>query len=229
MIVRTLVGCAIAVAGVLFTSVPAHAQQPLPSPLQLGDTGPRVQRVHDQLQWLGYSLHASNIRDDRVGTSTLDAVNEFREKFGLLPTRTITPRTQQLLTRTAGTVGRLPDACTRPKVAICVDETQRLVRFVRGNDVLLTTDARFGISGEETRKGSFVVERRYRHHYSSAFDSPMPYSLFFSGAQAIHYSPYFKRDGYAGASHGCINLRSRSDARWLYRHAPLGTPVIIYR
>ena len=57
----------------------------------------------------------------------------------------------------------------------------------------------------------------------------MPYSMFFSGGQAVHYSPYFHRDGYYGASHGCVNLHDRSAAAKLYRVVPLGTRVYVYR
>ena len=32
----------------------------------------------------------------------------------------------------------------------------------------------------------------------------MPFAMFFSGGQAVHYSPDFAAVGYAGASHGCV-------------------------
>ena len=35
----------------------------------------------------------------------------------------------------------------------------------------------------------------------------MPFAMFFSGGQAVHYSPDFAATGYAGASHGCVNIR----------------------
>ena len=55
----------------------------------------------------------------------------------------------------------------------------------------------------------------------------MPYSLFFNGNQAIHYSPWFRRDGYAGGSHGCINLRDRAKAEWVFERSPVGTTVSV--
>ena len=36
----------------------------------------------------------------------------------------------------------------------------------------------------------------------------MPYAMFFSGGQAVHYSPDFAARGYNGASHGCVNVRN---------------------
>ena len=50
-----------------------------------------------------------------------------------------------------------------------------------------------------------------------------------SGGQAIHYSPYFARDGYNGASHGCVNLRDFKAAEWLFDRVPMGTRVHVYR
>jgi len=56
----------------------------------------------------------------------------------------------------------------------------------------------------------------------------MPYSMFFSGGQAIHYSSDFARRGYSGASHGCVNTRDYSRMRLLYNRTPVGTRVYIY-
>ena len=53
--------------------------------------------------------------------------------------------------------------------------------------------------------------------------------MFFSGGQAVHYSPYFARDGYNGGSHGCVNLRDYEGAQWLFDHTPTGSRVVVYR
>lgn len=89
--------------------------------------------------------------------------------------------------------------------------------------------ARFGGPGYRTREGVFRVYRKSRHHVSSRYGSRMPFSMFFSGGQAIHYSPDFARVGYAGASHGCANLRTWSGAEWLFDRTPIGTRVVVSR
>jgi hypothetical protein len=43
----------------------------------------------------------------------------------------------------------------------------------------------------------------------------MPYAMFFGG-QAVHYFAVLHRDGYNGASHGCVNLRSTTTASYLF-------------
>ena len=44
----------------------------------------------------------------------------------------------------------------------------------------------------------------------------MPFAMFFSGGQAVHYSPDFAAVGYNGASHGCVNVRDYDGIAWLF-------------
>ena len=88
---------------------------------------------------------------------------------------------------------------------------------------------RFGGYPYATREGTFRVHMKSRDHTSSLYRTWMPFALFFSGGQAVHYSPYFARDGYNGASHGCVNLRDFAGARTLFDRVPLGTRVYVYR
>lgn len=111
---------------------------------------------------------------------------------------------------------------------ICIDTTFLALRYVRNGVVERTMDVRVGASKYPTDLGLFRVYRKARHHRSSDYGTPMPYSLFYNGAESIHYSYYFHRDGYNGASHGCVNLRDYKGAGWLFRHAPIGTRVYVY-
>ena len=53
----------------------------------------------------------------------------------------------------------------------------------------------------------FHVGWKSRDHVSKLYDSAMPFAMFFSGGQAVHYSSDFAARGYSGASHGCVNVR----------------------
>jgi len=121
----------------------------------------------------------------------------------------------------------VPRQC-RVATTICIDTTFRALRYVSKGRVLKTMDIRIGTSKYPTDLGLFRVYRKARHHRSSDYDTPMPYSLFYNGAESIHYSYYFRRDGYNGASHGCVNLRDFRGAGWLFRHSPIGTRVYVY-
>jgi L,D-transpeptidase catalytic domain/Putative peptidoglycan binding domain len=215
------------------SDVPPPAQDP-PSgsasqlPLRAGAVGWRVQRVHERLGWLGYRISEGNLANERMGDSTVAAVKKFQSKFGFRPTGVVGPGTYELLRAIAGRVGKLPKGCLGERT-ICIDKEQRLVRLVENDDVVLTLDARFGFIGAETREGTFRVHWKSRDHTSSLYRTWMPFALFFSGGQAVHYSPYFARDGYSGASHGCVNLRDYDRARWLFDRVQIGTPVHVYR
>ena len=197
-------------------------------PLREGAVGWRVVHVQERLQWLGYEIFEGNLANERMGESTVAAVKRFQAKFGFRPTGVVGEGTYALLDEIAGKVGRLPAACTEER-SICIDKTQRLVRFVEKGRVRLTLDARFGFVGAETREGSFRVHMKSRNHTSSLYRTWMPFALFFAGGQAVHYSPYFDRDGYNGASHGCVNLRDIEAAEWLFDQVPMGTRVHVYR
>jgi lipoprotein-anchoring transpeptidase ErfK/SrfK len=88
---------------------------------------------------------------------------------------------------------------------------------------------RFGATGTPTREGVFHVYWKSRHHWSTLYDSSMPYAMFFSGGQAVHYSYDFAARGYAGASHGCVNVRDESAIADLYAQVNNGDKVVVYR
>lgn len=196
-------------------------------PLRAGDTGPFLSLLHERLSWLGYRIAADERAERRFGDSTGAALGAFARKFGIARSDQVDQRLWDDIKSLAGEVGALPRPCTDVPKAICLDTTQRLLRLVRDGEVVLTADARFGIPGERTRLGTFSVQRRSRDHFSRLYRTSMPLALFFSGGQAIHYSPFFARDGYAGGSHGCVNLRDRAIAQRVYDWAPLGTRVHI--
>jgi lipoprotein-anchoring transpeptidase ErfK/SrfK len=52
--------------------------------------------------------------------------------------------------------------------------------------------------------------------------------MFFSRGQAVHYSSDFAARGYAGASHGCVNVRDYDGVRWLFDHVRIGDKVVVY-
>lgn len=208
-------------------ATPSAAQPRGELPLRPGDTGPYLVLLHERLRWLGYRIADTEVRQSAFGPTTAAAISAFADKFQRRATKQVDQKLWDEIKGVAGPVGELPTACTEVAKAICLDTSQRLLRLVRDGEVLLTVDARFGVIGERTRRGTFQVQRRSPDHFSSLYRTSMPLALFFSGGQAIHYSPFFARDGYAGGSHGCVNLRDRAVAQRVYDWAPLGTRVHI--
>jgi lipoprotein-anchoring transpeptidase ErfK/SrfK len=69
--------------------------------------------------------------------------------------------------------------------------------------------------GYYTPSGSFRPYSLQTMHYSKKYDnSPMPYSIFFTGGFAIHGTPHVGNLG-RPASHGCVRLHP-SNARTLF-------------
>ena len=56
----------------------------------------------------------------------------------------------------------------------------------------------------------------------------MPFAMFFSDGQAVHYSPDFASVGYNGASHGCVNVRDHDGVAWLFDQVVVGDKVVVY-
>lgn len=140
----------------------------------------------------------------------------------LAATSTFAPRAAATVT------SEVPEPCSAGRV-ICIDKTTRTVEWVVDGEVLLRMSARFGDGGgSPTREGTFKVYRKNENHVSRLYGASMPYSLFFDGGQAVHYSEDFAERGYRGASHGCVNTRNIGKMRKLFRAAEIGDMVYVY-
>jgi hypothetical protein len=123
---------------------------------------------------------------------------------------------------------RLDRRCMTGRV-VCASKGKRKVYLVVNGRIQWALDARFGGPRTPTREGSFRVFRKSKNHVSSIYRTPMPYALFFSGGQAVHYSPDFARRGYRGASHGCVNTRSKPGMLGLFNRVRIGDRVVVTR
>lgn len=121
----------------------------------------------------------------------------------------------------------VPNACEYGTV-VCVSQGSRTIRLMKNGHTVVKMSARFGASRTPTRYGSYRIYWKNIDHVSSLYGSAMPFSMFFSNGQAIHYSSDFARNGYSGRSHGCVNTRSWSATRALYNSVGIGTRVYIY-
>jgi len=113
--------------------------------------------------------------------------------------------------------------------AMCIDKTSRTLRWVVDGNVSMTLAVRFGSQFTPTREGTFSVTLKSKDHWSTLYDTAMPYAMFFSGGQAVHYSADFAARGYDGASHGCVNVRDKGGVAWLFGQVSVGDRVIVYR
>ena len=111
---------------------------------------------------------------------------------------------------------------------LCVSKQTKTVAWVVDGEVNQLLDVRFGAAGTPTREGEFKVYWKSRDHHSTLYDSPMPYAMFFSGGQAVHFSEDFARNGYAGASHGCVNVRDYQGIKALFDQVDTGDKLVVH-
>ncbi|PWN01964.1 murein L,D-transpeptidase [Nocardioides silvaticus] len=214
------------------------ALQPGPTLLAPGDEGADVRDLQArlaQIDWFDADVTGY------YGDVTAEAVRGFQAKreipvTGEVDQRTLdrlyamtTKPTQAELTNqpTTNTPGALDPRCEVGRV-LCIDKTSRTLRWVVDGKVVKTMDVRFGGEYTPTREGEFSVFQKSRDHVSSLYDTSMPFAMFFSGGQAVHYSPDFAANGYNGASHGCANIRDYDGIAWLYDQVQIGDRVIVY-
>jgi peptidoglycan hydrolase-like protein with peptidoglycan-binding domain len=113
--------------------------------------------------------------------------------------------------------------------ALCVSKKSRSLAWYVDGRLVSAMDVRFGSAYTPTREGKFNVRFKSKDHVSTIYDTPMPYALFFSGGQAIHYSSDFAARGYSGASHGCVNVRDKKKIAALFAQVRKGDKVVVYK
>jgi len=211
-----------------------------PALFERGDDGRAVRRLQARLRQLAW--YAGDVTD-HYGDRTVAAVQGFQGKRHIPVTGKVDRRTLDLLVGmttdpTAAELankkpdpadGRPLDARCRTGRALCIDKTSNSLRWVVDGTVRTTLDVRFGAAYTPTREGLFSVYLKDRDHVSHLYGSAMPLSMFFSRGQAVHYSSDFAARGYAGASHGCVNVRDYSALATLFDRVHVGDKVVVYR
>jgi peptidoglycan hydrolase-like protein with peptidoglycan-binding domain len=217
---------------------PEPELQPGPALLAEGDEGEEVRELQARLRQIDwFQADVTGF----YGDLTVEAVRGFQAKreipvTGEVDRRTLDrlhgmttePTAAELANQLGSNVpGALDPRCETGR-ALCVDKSSDTLRWVVDGQVLKTVDVRFGGASTPTREGTFSVTYKSRDHVSSLYDTSMPFAMFFSRGQAVHYSPDFASVGYAGASHGCVNVRDYDAVAWLYDQVSVGDKVVVY-
>ncbi|MBG7700556.1 murein L,D-transpeptidase [Streptomyces sp. MC1] len=216
---------------------PAAPAVPAPRVLwSRGDDGPAVRELQARLRqvaWLAVGPTGS------YDGPTEQAVKGFQGKRGLPRTGATDAVTWQRLVAMTRPPGRAelypgagqPAAAPDPRCltgrVLCISKTSRTLRWMVDGRTLSTMAVRFGAQYTPTREGVFTVYWKSRHHVSTIYHSPMPYAMFFSGGQAVHYSYDFAARGYAGGSHGCVNVRDETAIARLFAQVRIGDKVVV--
>lgn len=225
------------------SAAPSRTPDARPSPepstlMSVGDRSGRVRELQARLRQIG---HFDRSPTGYYGTVTAASVRSFQGKRDLpLTGRTDTVTWDRLLAMTRKPTAKeldppapapvvaKPDArCLKGRV-LCISKSSRTLAWMIDGKVVSSMDVRFGAQYTPTRDGEFSVYWKSRHHVSTLYDSPMPYAMFFSGGQAVHYSSDFAARGYDGASHGCVNVRDEGKIASLFAQVRNGDKVVVY-
>lgn len=161
--------------------------------------------------------------------ATIRASGVLGEKFGMYPFKGNNSRfSSRFLRKVEALDYPVPSKCFSFSKVVCVDRFSRTARVFSSGRLLKTFDVRLGGSSTPTRLGVHRVFYKRRFLISDLTGTAMPFSVFFSRSQAIHFSSSFARNGYSGASLGCVNVRSRSTARFVYSFMRIGDRVLVY-
>ncbi|UUU24539.1 L,D-transpeptidase family protein [Streptomyces sp. DSM 40750] len=222
------------------STVPAPTPTPTVAPKVLwaeGDEGLDVRELQARLRQVAWLFAGPTGTYDDL---TVRAVKGFQGKRGLPRTgKTDSVTWARLLdmTREPGkwdlyAYGGQPAASPDPRCltgrVLCISKTSRTLRWMVDGRTLTTVEVRFGSQYTPTREGVFSVYFKSRDHWSTLYDTPMPYAMFFSGGQAVHYSSDFAARGYYGASHGCVNVRDEAKIAQLFGQVRNGDKVVVY-
>lgn len=202
-----------------------------------GDENEQVRELQARLRQAGYFDRAPT---GFYGTMTAGAVTSFQKKRELprtgsvdevtwqkLVAMTHRPTADELKPSTTNQLDTPDPRCMTGRV-LCISKESRTLAWMIDGKVVSSMDVRFGSENTPTREGLFKVEWKARKWTSTIYHTPMPYAMFFSRGQAVHYSADFAARGYAGASHGCVNVRDRSKLSQLFDQVQVGDKVVVH-
>ncbi|GAA2396014.1 hypothetical protein GCM10010420_22030 [Streptomyces glaucosporus] len=218
-------------------AAPTTSAAPPPALMAQGSEGEKVRELQARLRQTGhFGLNPTGY----YGTVTVRSVSAFQKGRGLpadgrvtdatwrtLTAHTRTPTRQELYPPTTRPVADPDPRCLTGRV-LCISKESRTLAWMIDGKIVSAMDVRFGSELTPTREGEFGVTFKSRHHHSTLYDTPMPYALFFSGGQAVHYSADFAANGYNGASHGCVNVRDEKKIAALFDQVRVGEKVVVY-
>ncbi|MDJ0340511.1 L,D-transpeptidase family protein [Streptomyces sp. H10-C2] len=222
------------------TSTSSSTPKPpvVPAVMKTGSNGEQVRELQARLGQLNLF---SRTPTGTYGSVTENAVNDFQERYNLPMTGSVSAETWSKLrgvtkqpthaamypptVEPAG--AKLDPRCLTGHV-LCISKTTRTLSWVIDGKVQTTLAVRFGSQYTPTREGQFKVDFTSRDHVSTIYHTSMPYAMFFSGGQAVHYSSDFAARGYAGASHGCVNVRDKAAIASLFDQVKAGDKVVVY-
>ncbi|MBK9158387.1 MAG: L,D-transpeptidase family protein [Propionibacteriaceae bacterium] len=209
----------------------------LPTTVGPGSKGECVKLLQTKLSALKfYGGKATGTMD----VSTINATLNYQRSRGLSAHGQVATQTWTALASGAAEVPEvIPAACKTAGIVICVDQAHRKLKWMQDGKVVKTIAIRVGgwaqnVKTKEwrlypTANGTWKVYDKQVDPPSDTYGSgAMPYSTMFYPEMYVHYSAGFASDGYTRSSHGCVNVGSLTDTKWVFNNTPIGTKVYTF-
>lgn len=190
-----------------------------------------IRALQYRLSWTGLAVTPTGVWDD----ATTQSLRRFQWKFNLKQTSEANRKVVARLVAVARD-GTVDPRCLKPGITLCVDKTQRLTRYLKDGQTVMTVDTNFGPEKGDpkfgqyslTREGEFKIFWKHPDSRSTLYGMVLPYFMAFDGGEGFHFSKYFAQSGYSDTSMGCAIFNDLEKAKWIYEHTPMKTRVVIY-
>lgn len=232
LISASVAGLALAMGGAMSAPLDAHAATANPVMARPGWKTNSIASMQRNL--IKLQLLAPGNATGLYGPRTQAAVKAFEVKYKQPVTVVVSKKLYDLIAAKAAAYKpvvkqvRLDKRCLTGARVICAVKANRAVYYLNNGKIVKTFDARFGRPALPTRNGTFKVYWKDKNHYSTLYHVYMPYSMFFSGGEAVHYSVDFSQNGYGLGSHGCINIKDKPGIAWMFNQVKVGDKVVVY-
>jgi lipoprotein-anchoring transpeptidase ErfK/SrfK len=207
-----------------------------------GSSGKCAALVIKKLKAAGFYPWA---KTSSINVTGANAILNYQRSRGIKGTAFTNKATWVALATKAPAVPEtLPSKCTTTKgIILCVDQAHRKLFWIKNGTVVKTFKVRVGgwayLKKKDAKQGKWkvyatadgtwkVYDKQVDPFSENYGYGAMPYSTMFYPDMYVHYSPGFHAVGYRQSSHGCVNIGQLSEAKWIFKNTPIGTPVYIY-
>lgn len=177
--------------------------------------------------------------DATFGSGAANWTLHYQRSHGLPQTAKMDAATWAALKANKPAIGAfLAASCKGDGVNVCVHKASQTLYWVEDGKVVKTMKVRTAGWNQDSKgvwrihytpNGSYHVYDKEANPSSPRYgEGAMPYSTIFDANMYFHYSAGFAKVGYAGSSHGCVNIGSLNDAKWIMDNTPIGAKVVIY-
>ncbi len=170
--------------------------------------------------------HLGLFVDGRNSRTDCGAIKAFQKRHGLRsPDGRADQRTVRI-TRRLDKARERAHLCSARKMVVCADLTSQTVWIAEHGTITYGPfPMRSGRPKFESDTGTFPVFLKSRHHFSSQYEVPMPYAMFYNAGEALHVS---RRYLYKGkGTHGCVQILPNV-APEMWRRIQIGTTVQVF-